>query len=133
MGELKLKWHEGCLRRDHGDRCQAPMRIPGNLLAAEINEKRARSIKYRLTIAKLPPTKDIADFQFDGTPINQTLVNDLATGGFIAHLDAGSPSRRRVRYFTAMGFSVPSGRRRFAAIPRFTILLAARKMRTLVS
>ncbi|MGY4286471.1 hypothetical protein ACVWXO_005691 [Bradyrhizobium sp. LM2.7] len=29
-------------------------------------------------------TKDIADFQFDGTPINQTLVNDLGGGGFIA-------------------------------------------------
>lgn len=28
--------------------------------------------------------KEIADFQFDGTPINQTLVNDLAGGGFIA-------------------------------------------------
>jgi DNA replication protein DnaC len=61
-----------------------PQRIVGDLLAAEINEKQARSIKYQLTIAKLPLAKDIADFQFDGTPINQTLVNDLATGGFIA-------------------------------------------------
>ncbi|WP_372482656.1 IS21-like element helper ATPase IstB [Bradyrhizobium ivorense] len=49
-----------------------------------MNEKQARSIKYQLTIAKLPHAKDIADFQFDGTPINQTLVNDLAGGGFIA-------------------------------------------------
>jgi IstB-like ATP binding protein len=54
------------------------------LLTAEINEKQARSIKYQLTIAKLPLAKDIADFQFDGTPINQTLVNDLADGSFIA-------------------------------------------------
>jgi DNA replication protein DnaC len=46
--------------------------------AAEINEKRARSIKY------LPLAKDIAHFQFDGTSINQTLVNDLAGVGFIA-------------------------------------------------
>jgi DNA replication protein DnaC len=28
--------------------------------------------------------KDLEDFQFEGTPINQTLVNDLAGGGFIA-------------------------------------------------
>jgi DNA replication protein DnaC len=28
--------------------------------------------------------KDLDDFQFNGTPINQTLVNDLAGGGFIA-------------------------------------------------
>jgi DNA replication protein DnaC len=61
-----------------------PQRIVGDLLTAEISEKQARSIKYQLTIAKLPLAKDIADFQFDGTPINQTLVNDLAGGGFIA-------------------------------------------------
>jgi IstB-like ATP binding protein len=28
--------------------------------------------------------KDLDDFQFEGTPINQTPVNDLASGGFIA-------------------------------------------------
>src|SRR6186997_533143 len=61
-----------------------PTRIVGDLLTAEISEKQARSIKYQLTIAKLPLAKDIDDFQFDGTPINQTLVNDLASGGFIA-------------------------------------------------
>lgn len=32
----------------------------------------------------LPLAKDLDDFQFEGTPINQTLVNDLAGGGFIA-------------------------------------------------
>ena len=61
-----------------------PQRIVGDLLKAEINEKHARSIKYQLTIAKLPLAKDLDDFQFEGTPINQTLVNDLAGGGFIA-------------------------------------------------
>jgi hypothetical protein len=55
----------------------------GDLLNAEINEKQARSIKYQLTIAKLPLAKDLEDFQFEGTPIN-TLLNDLAGGGFIA-------------------------------------------------
>ena len=61
-----------------------PQRIVGDLLSAEISEKQARSIKYQLTIAKLPLAKDLDDFQFDGTPINETLVNDLAGGGFIA-------------------------------------------------
>jgi DNA replication protein DnaC len=60
-----------------------PQRIVGDLLNAEINEKQARSIKYQLTIAKLPLAKDLDNFQFEGTPINQTLVNDLAGGGFI--------------------------------------------------
>jgi DNA replication protein DnaC len=59
-------------------------RIVGDLLTAEINEKQARSIKYQLTIAKLPLAKDLDDFQFEAAPINETLVIDLAGGGFIA-------------------------------------------------
>jgi DNA replication protein DnaC len=62
-----------------------PQRIVGDLLTAEISEKQARSIKYQITLAKLPLAKDIADFTFDGTPINETLVRDLAGGNFIAH------------------------------------------------
>ena len=87
MGELKLYGMKAAfdeimataIKRQH-----EPQRIVGDLLTAEISEKQARSIKYQLTIAKLPLAKDIEDFQFDGTPINQTLVNDLAGGGFIA-------------------------------------------------
>jgi DNA replication protein DnaC len=63
--------------------CEPP-RIVGDLLKAEIAEKQARSIKYQLTIAKLPLAKDIDDFQFAGTPINETLVRELATGSFLA-------------------------------------------------
>ena len=60
-------------------------RIVGDLLTAEISEKQARSIRYQSTIAKLPLAKDIDDFAFDGTPINETLVRDLAGGNFVAH------------------------------------------------
>src|SRR6266566_3163342 len=87
MGELKLYGMKAAfdeimataVKRQH-----EPQRIVGDLLNAEINEKQARSIKYQLTIAKLPLAKDLDDFQFEGAPINQTLVNDLAGGGFIA-------------------------------------------------
>ena len=61
-----------------------PQRIVGDLLTAEIAEKQARSIKYQMTIARLPLAKDLDDFQFDGTPINETLVRDLAGGAFLA-------------------------------------------------
>ncbi len=37
-----------------------------------------------MTIAKLPLAKDIEAFGFIGTPINEGLVRDLATGGFVA-------------------------------------------------
>jgi hypothetical protein len=87
MGELKLYGMKAAfdeimataVKRQH-----EPQRIVGDLLNAEISEKQARSIKYQLTIAKLPLAKDLDDFQFEGTPINQTLINDLAGGGFIA-------------------------------------------------
>jgi len=62
-----------------------PQRIVGDLLAAEIAEKQARSIKYQMTTARLPLAKDLGDFTFDGIPINATLVHDLAGGGFLAH------------------------------------------------
>ena len=87
MGELKLYGMKAAfdevmataVKRQH-----EPQRVVGDLLKAEISEKQARSIKYQLTIAKLPLAKDLADFQFEGTPINQTLVNDLAGGAFFA-------------------------------------------------
>ena len=68
------------LKRQH-----EPQRIVGDLLTAEISEKQARSIKYQITIAKLPLAKDITDFVFDDTPVNEALVRDLAGGGFLAH------------------------------------------------
>jgi DNA replication protein DnaC len=87
MGELKLFGMKAAfdeimataVKRQH-----EPQRIVGDLLNAEISEKQARSIRYQLTIAKLPLAKDLDDFRFDGTPINETLVHDLAGGGFIA-------------------------------------------------
>ena len=86
MGELKLFGMRGAydelmstaLKRQH-----QPPRVVGDLLKAEISEKQARSIKYQLTIAKLPLAKDIDDFTFAATPINEALVRDLAAGGFL--------------------------------------------------
>jgi DNA replication protein DnaC len=87
MGELKLYGMKAAfdeimataVKRQH-----EPQRIVGDLLTAEVNEKQARSIKYQLTIAKLPLAKDLDDFRFEDTPINETLVRDLAGGDFIA-------------------------------------------------
>ena len=37
-----------------------------------------------MTVAKLPLAKDIEEFDFTGTPINEGLVRELANGGFVA-------------------------------------------------
>ncbi len=88
MGELKLYGIKSAfdeiiataVKRQH-----EPQRIVGDLLTAEISEKQARSIKYQIAIAKLPLAKDIDDFTFDGAPVNETLVRDLAGGDFLDH------------------------------------------------
>ena len=61
-----------------------PPRIVGDLLQSEIAEKQARSIRYQMTIAKLPLAKDIEQFDFSGTPVNEGLARELATGSFVA-------------------------------------------------
>ena len=55
----------------------------GDLLAAELHEKQARSIKCQMTIARMPFAKEIEEFGFEDTPINETLVRDLAGGAFL--------------------------------------------------
>jgi DNA replication protein DnaC len=87
MGELKLYGMQTAYDEVMGTgikRQHEPPRIVGDLLSAEITEKQARSIKYQLTTAKLPLAKDLDDFDFTGTPVNEVLVRDLAGGAFIA-------------------------------------------------
>jgi DNA replication protein DnaC len=60
-----------------------PQRVVGDLLTAELSEKQARSIRYQITVAKLPLAKEIEDFAFAETPVNETLVRDLAGGRFL--------------------------------------------------
>jgi len=60
-------------------------RIIGALLEAEIADKQARSIKYQMSVAKLPLAKELSDFDFAGTPVNEPLVRELAAGAFLAN------------------------------------------------
>jgi hypothetical protein len=62
-----------------------PQQIIGDLLTAEISEKQAQSIKFQMTIAKLPLAKELEEFDFETAEINETLSRDLANGGFLDH------------------------------------------------
>ena len=87
MGSLKLYGMRSAydevmaagIKRQH-----EPPRIVGDRLQSEIAEKQARSIRYQMTVAKLPLAKDIEEFDFTGTPINEGLVRELANGSFVA-------------------------------------------------
>ena len=88
MGELKLYGMKAAYDEILGTaikRQHEPQRLVGDLLRAEISEKQARSIRYQITIAKLPLAKDVEEFRFANTPINEALVRDLASGNFLAH------------------------------------------------
>ena len=88
MGQLKLYGMRTAydeiittaVKRQH-----EPQQIIGDLLHAEISEKQARSVKYQMTIAKLPLAKEIEEFDFEVAEVNETLIRDLATGDFLDH------------------------------------------------
>lgn len=87
MAELKLYGMKAAYDEILGTaikRQHEPQRLVGDLLRAEISEKQARSIRYQITIAKLPLAKDVDEFHFANTPINEALVRDLAGGDFLA-------------------------------------------------
>ena len=71
MAELKLDGMKAAYDEIIGTavkRQHEPTPIVGDLLTAEISEKQARSIRYQITIAKLPLAKDVDDFTFNGAP-----------------------------------------------------------------
>ena len=81
--------------------------IIGTLLQTEVADKQARSIKYQMASARLPTAKELADFDFAASPVNEPLIQELAGGGFLEGkrnivLVGGTgtgqdPSRRRHR------------------------------------
>jgi len=86
MGELQLHGMRAAfdevvrqgLRRRH-----SVQQILCELLSAEVAEKKARTIRYQLGAARFPLAKELSDFKFSGTPINEGLVRDLHDGTFL--------------------------------------------------
>ncbi len=88
MGKLKLYGMRAAydevlttaIKRQH-----EPQQVVSDLLTAEIREKQARSVKYQMTIAKLPLAKELEEFDFEAAEVNETLIRDLAAGDFLDH------------------------------------------------
>ena len=64
-------------RRNH-----PPERVLGTLLKAEVADKKARSIKYQLSVAKLPTAKELDGFDFTQSLVEERLLRQLADGSF---------------------------------------------------
>ncbi len=54
-----------------------------DLLKAEQAERRVRSIRYRLGIARFPVSKDLDGFDFQDSHVGEARIRDLYQGGFM--------------------------------------------------
>ena len=61
-----------------------PEKVLLELLRAEETERKVRSIRYRLGQAKFPIAKDLDQFDFSTSPVNETQVKNLYEGSFMA-------------------------------------------------
>ncbi len=59
--------------------------ILGQLCQAELAERKARSIRYQMGVARFPVAKDLDTFHFAGSPVNEPLIRDLYGGDFLKH------------------------------------------------
>ncbi len=61
-----------------------PEKIVLELLNAERAERKSKSIRYRLGQAKFPAAKDLDQFDFSASPVNEMQVRSLYEGQFLA-------------------------------------------------
>ncbi len=61
-----------------------PEKILCDLLETELAERKARSIRYRMGLAKFPVDKDLDRFDFTASPVNEMQVRHLYDGNFLA-------------------------------------------------
>ena len=62
---------------------QSTEEIVGILCQAEAVERKVRSIRYQLGVARFPVAKDLDRFQFTESSVNEQLVRDLYNGNFL--------------------------------------------------
>lgn len=53
------------------------------LITAELADRKARSLRYQLKVARFPMHRDLMNFDWAETPLQKARIEQLATGGFI--------------------------------------------------
>lgn len=61
-----------------------PEKILLELLRAESAERRVRSIRYRIGVARFPVVKDLDAFDFAASPVDEPRLRTLYEGGFVS-------------------------------------------------
>ncbi len=57
--------------------------ILGGLCQAEAAERKVRSIRYQMGVARFPVAKDLDNFKFANSSVNEPLIRDLYNGHFL--------------------------------------------------
>lgn len=60
-----------------------PEKVLLELLSAELAERRVRSIRYRMGLAKFPMEKDLDSFDFAASPVDEAQIRSLYEGRFL--------------------------------------------------
>src|SRR5674476_1520624 len=61
-----------------------PDKILLNLLEAELAERKVKSIRYQMGLAKFPVTKDLDRFDFNSSPVDEVHIHSLLERRFLA-------------------------------------------------
>ena len=93
-----------------------PDKILLNLLEAELAERRAKSIRYQMGLAKFPVTKDLDRFDFNSSPVDEVHIHSLLEGRFLAEhgnlILVGGTGTGKTHLAVAMGRqAIRNGRR----------------------
>lgn len=64
-------------------RQQPILEILSRFCLAEAAERKVRSIRYQMGVARFPLAKDLDGFSFADSPVNEQLIRDLYTGHFL--------------------------------------------------
>jgi DNA replication protein DnaC len=86
MGKLKLRGMHAVLDEVLASGLKARWvteKIIMELLQAEASERHLRSIRYRMGQAKFPVTKDLDDFIFEQSEVDENQIRSLYDGNFI--------------------------------------------------
>jgi len=86
MGTLGLHGMKACFDEilAAGIKTRAtPEKILCDLLEIELAERKAKSIRYRMGLAKFPVDKDLDQFNFSTSPVNEMQVRCLYEGDFL--------------------------------------------------
>ena len=97
-------------------RTRTPFDVLGRLLQAEDAERQARSVRYQMSVAKFPVYRDLDNFEFAESPVNEQQIRQLYSGEFTTEtrniVFVGGPGTGKSHLAIAIAAHAVKGRKR---------------------